>query len=288
MPTSTDATATYDDIGPLICVTRPYYALEDLRSTVPGRATAVIPVQAPPGRQTQVIGVGEVGRHLAVLGLSAAATSNPAAGRHFYLAHRAVGRMYPAGESPAPGPLTGSAVVQGQNRRQAVVHTELRDSAGALVARMDVQYKVMTAAVFHRLMGPPTESDADSPENPYAAPMPVCDVSVHGQRGNAKLEVKAEMCRGHFDGFPALPVSMASYASFEVFHRVLDVIAGPDSRWRCGAFRLKADHLAMAGQTCTVEIEPTKPRLASQAFSGTVRTAEQRRAVRIWVDYDVV
>ncbi|RPF21227.1 hypothetical protein [Myceligenerans xiligouense] len=288
MPTSTNTTATYDDIAPLICVTRPYYALENLHSSAPGRATAVIPVQAPPGRQTQVIGVGEVGRHLAALGLSAAATSSPAAGRHFYLAHRTVGRMYPAGESPAPGPLIGTAVVQGQNRRQVVAHTELRDSAGTLIARMDVQYKVMTAGVFHRLMGPPTETDADSPENPYVAPMPVRDVSVHGPYGSAKLEVRADMCRGHFDGFPALPVSMASYASFEVFHRVLDLAAGPDSRWRCGAFRLKAEHLAMAGQTCTVEIEPAKPRLASRAFSGTVRTAEQRKAVRVWVDYDVV
>ncbi|WP_460703803.1 hypothetical protein [Myceligenerans halotolerans] len=291
MPTSanaTNATATYDDIAPLICVTRPYYALEDLHSVTPGRVTAVVPIQAPPGRQTQVIGVGEVGRHLAVLGLSAAATSSPVAGRHYYLAHRTVGRMYPAGETPAPGPLIGTAVVQGRNRRQVVVHTELRDSAGALIARMDVQYKVMAAAVFRRVMGPPAETDADSPENPYAAPMPVSDVSVHEQCGNAKLDVRAEMCRGHFDGFPALPVSMASYASFEVFHRVLDLAAGPDSRWRCGAFRLKAEHLAMAGQTCTVEIEPTKPRLASQAFSGRVRTAEERTAVHIWVDYDVV
>ncbi|MBL0886314.1 hypothetical protein [Myceligenerans indicum] len=289
MPTSTNATATYDDIAPLICVTRPYYALQDLHSTRPGRVTATVPIEASPGRQTQVISVGEVGRHLAVLGLSAAATSSPAPGRrHYYLASRAVGRMYPAGETPAPGPLTGTAVVQGQNRRQVVAHTELRDSAGALIARMDVQYRVMPAATFHRLMGAPGEADAKGPDNPYASAMPVRDVSVHEQSGSAKLDVTAEMCRGHFDGFPALPVSMASYASFDVFHRVLDELAGPDARWRCGAFRLKADHLAAAGQTCTVDIEPTKPRLGEQAFSGTVRTAEQRTAARIWVDYDLV
>lgn len=291
MPTSTNATATYDDIAPLICVSRPYYALENLRSTTPGHATAVIPIQTPSGRQSQVISLGEVGRHLAVLGLSAGATTEPQAGRCYYLANRAVGRMYPAGESPAPGPLTGSAVIQSRNRRQVVAHTELRDSAGSLVARMDVQYKVIPAAVFHRLMGMPAEPVAELPltsgENPYETAMPVRDVSVHQRCGSAKLDVKAEMCRGHFDGFPALPVSMAGYASFELFHTLLDEAAGPDSRWRCGAFRLKAEHLAAAGQTCMVEIEPTKPRLANQAFLGTVRTAEQT-AFRIWVDYDVV
>ncbi|WP_460753360.1 hypothetical protein [Myceligenerans cantabricum] len=287
MPTSTNAKVTYEEIASLICVTRPYYALEGLSSNEPGRVRAIVPVQSPPGRQSQIISLGEVGRHLAVLGLSAAATSSPTGGRNYYLANRAVGRMYPAGERPAPGPLIGTAVVQGQNRRLALAHTELRDSAGTLVARMDVQYTVMPAAVFRRLVGSPARPDADSPDNPYELAMPVTDVSVHERRGSAKLTVEPEMCRGHFDGFPALPVSMAGYASFSLFNRVLDQIAGPDSRWRCGPFRLKTEHLATAGQTCLVEIEPTKPRTAEQAFLGTVRTAEHT-AFRIWVDYDVV
>ncbi|GAA1858272.1 hypothetical protein [Myceligenerans crystallogenes] len=280
-------TTTYDDIAALICVTRPYYALQDLTSTAPGQVSAVVPVQSPPGRQSQVIGLGEVGRHLAILGLSAAATSSPAPGRNFYLASRAVGRMYPEGESPAPGPLTGTAVIQGQNRRQVLAHTELRDSAGTLIARMDVQYKVMTAAVFYRIMGQPTEPDAVLPGNPYEQPMPISDVSVHQRSGSAKLEVAASMCQGHFDGFPALPVAMAGYASFSLFNEVLDSTVGPDVQWRCGAFRLKADNLAAAGQTCLVEIEPTTPRTAEHAFLGRVSTAEQT-AFRIWVDYELV
>lgn len=287
MPTRTHAPATYDDIAALICVTRPYYALQDLISTEPGQASAVVPVQASPGRQSQVIGLGEAGRHLAILGLSAAATTNPMPGRCFYLASRAVGRMYPAGESPAPGPLVGSATVQGQNRRQALAHTELRDSAGTLLARMDVQYKVMTAAVFYRLMGQPAVPDAEFPENPYELGMPISDVSVHQNSGSAKLHVPASMCRGHFDGYPALPVSMAGIASFSLFDRVLDSTVDPDVRWRCGAFRLKADHLAAAGQTCLVEVEPTTPRTGEHAFLGSVHTAEQT-AFRIWVDYELV
>lgn len=287
MPTRTHAATTYDDIASLICVTRPYYALQDLRSVRPGHVEAVVPIQSPPGRQTQVISLGEVGRHLAVLGLTAAATNNTATGRHFYLAHRAVGRMYAAGESPAPGPLHGIASIQGQNRRKALAHTELRDSAGTLIARMDVQYKVMTAAVFRRLMGTPAVADAEPGPNPYRHAMPISDVSVHSGRGSAKLDVRPEMCRGHFDGYPALPVAVAGYASFALFHRVLDQVVGPDARWRCGAFRLKADNLAAAGQTCTVEIEPTPARLADQAFLGTVRVGD-RTASQIWVDYEVV
>lgn len=153
--TSVDSTTVAcTEISPYICVTPPYYALGDLISPAPGLAAATVPVQTSTGRQATHINIAEAGRHLAILGLSAAATINPGTGRHYYLAHRGVGRMY-----PPIGTLTtlhGTATARMTGRNRAVAETELRDADGNLVARLDLEYLVMSAPVFRRLMGPAT------------------------------------------------------------------------------------------------------------------------------------
>lgn len=284
--TSVDSTTVaYAEIASRICVTPPYYALGELVSPAPGLAAATVPVQTPTGRQATLINIAEAGRHLAILGLSATATVNPGTGRHYYLAHRGVGRMY-----PPLGMLTtlhGSATAHMSGRNRAVAETELRDDDGNLVARLDLEYLVMSAPVFRRLMGPATAPDATEPASPYSAPAPLVDVAADARSGTAKLAVEAAMCRGHFDGFPALPVSVAGYATFALFDHVLEAAAGPGARWQAGLFRLQADHLAAAGQTCTVDVEPSapiEPEAHESAFTGTLRSGD-RDIFSIQVDY---
>lgn len=282
------APVTYDEIGPRICVTSPYYALGDLASTAPGLATATVPVQSPTGRQAGRINVAEAGRHLAILGLCAAASTHPDAERHYYLAHRGVGRMYPTGE--ASGQLHGTASARMTKRNRAVAETRLHDADGRLVARLDLEYLVMPAPVFRRLMGTATAPDATEPANPYAAPAPLTDIAVDARSATAKLAVEAALCRGHFAGYPALPVSVAGFAAFALFDHVLEGAAGPDARWQPGGFRLRADRLAAAGNTCTVDVEPSasaEPELHDRAFTGTVRSGDQD-IFTIEVDYSVV
>ncbi|MFE7509576.1 hypothetical protein [Promicromonospora sp. NPDC057488] len=286
--TSVDSTVGYGEIGPRICVTPPYYALGDLLSPEPGLTSATVPVQSPTGRQAPVVGIAEAGRHLAILGLCAAATANPSTKRHYYLAHRGVGRMFPRAGSPTRLIGTASAQMTGRNRAEA--QTELRDPQGNLVAQMDVEYLVMSVPVFRRMMGPARAPDATEPANPYAAPAPLVDVAADAHSATAKLAVEAAMCRGHFDGFPALPVSVAGYAAFALFDHVLEAAAGPDARWQPGLFRLRADNLAAAGETCTVDVEPsapTEPDRHPQAFTGTIRSGD-REIFSIDVDYTVV
>ena len=281
-------TATYEEIGPRICVTPPYYALGDLTSPAPGLAGATVPVQSPTGRQATLINLAEAGRHLAILGLCAAASTNPKTARHYYLAHRGLGRMY-----PPVGTLTtlhGTARARMTGRNRAVAETELRDDDGNLVARLDLEYLVLAVPVFRRLMGPAPGPDAAEPANPYSLPAPLADVTADTRSATAKLAVEAAMCRGHFAGYPALPVSVAGFASFALFDHVLEAAAGPDARWQAGVYRLQADHLAAAGQTCAVDVEPTapaEPDAHDRALTGTVRSGD-RNVFLIQVDYTTV
>jgi hypothetical protein len=287
--TSVDSTTVaYADIGPHICVTPPYYALGELVSPAPGLTAATVPVQTSTGRQATLINIAEAGRHLAILGLSAASTVNPGTGRHYYLAHRGVGRMYPPARTPTT--LHGTATARMTGRNRAVAETELRDDDGSLVARLDLEYLVMSAPVFRRLMGPATAPDATEPASPYSAPAPLVDVAADAHSATAKLAVEAAMCRGHFDGFPALPVSVAGYATFALFDHVLEAAAGSHARWQPGLFRLQADHLAAAGQTCTVDVErsaPAEPEAHERGFTGTLRSGD-RDIFSIQVDYTIV
>jgi hypothetical protein len=281
-------TVTYEEIGPRICVTPPYYALGDLTSPAPGLARATVPVQSPTGRQATLINLAEAGRHLAILGLCAAASTNPKTARHYYLAHRGVGRMYPPVGKLATLHGTASARMTGRNR--AVAETELHDEDGNLVARLDLEYLVMSVPVFRRVMGPATAPDAAGADNPYSTPAPLTDVAADTRRATAKLAVEATMCRGHFGGYPALPVSVAGFASLALFDHVLEAAAGPDARWQAGVYRLRADHLAAAGQTCAVDVEPTapaEPDVHDQGFTGTVRSGD-RNVFSIQLDYTTV
>ncbi|MFI2364836.1 hypothetical protein [Promicromonospora sp. NPDC019610] len=288
--TSVDGTSVgYDQIGPRICVTPPYYALSELTSPEPGLTSARVPVQSPTGRQATPVNIAEAGRHLAILGLCAAATTNPSSRRHYYLAHRGVGRMYPATAGPLTA-LTGTASAQMTGRHRAEARTELRDAHGNLVAQMDVEYLVMSVPVFRRMMGPARSPDAEEPVNPYALPAPLEDVATDARNAAAKLAVEASMCRGHFDSYPALPVSVAGYAAFALFDHVLEAAAGPGSRWLPGLFRLRADNLAAAGELCTVDVEPSapaEPAVHERAFTGTIRSGD-REIFSIEVDYTVV
>jgi acyl-coenzyme A thioesterase PaaI-like protein len=281
-------TVTYEEIGPRICVTPPYYALEDLVSPAPGLASATVPVQTPTGRQLTHINLAEGGRHLAILGLCAAASVNPRAGQHYYLAHRGIGRMYPPAKTLTTLRGTASARMSGRNR--ALAETELHDADGNLVARLDLEYLVLSVPVFRRLMGPAAEPDAMEPASPYSAPAPLTDVAVDARRATAKLSVEAATCRGHFAGYPALPVSVAGYASFALFDHVLGATTGPDARWQAGRYQLVADHLASAGETCTVDVEPSapvEPEAHDKAFTGTLRSGD-REVFTIQVDYTEV
>ncbi|MFD0153855.1 hypothetical protein ACFVID_31280 [Streptomyces sp. NPDC127132] len=246
------------DVDGLICVEPPYFALRDLRREAPGEVTAEIAVEADGGRQATPIGISEIGRHLAIAGLCAAATVNPREGRHFYLARAAKGSWHaPAAPQGAPAAdgLTGRASAFFASPRRAVAATRLTDRDGTLLATLDVEYDVLPQPVFDRLLGDRVP-DAPVTVNPYSLPMPLEGLEVRGGRGSATLTVTPEMCPGHFAGHPVLPVATLSVGMTTLVDHAV-AVRGGHLRWLPVTWFLSAEKLAHAGETVVFEGEVT-------------------------------
>jgi 3-hydroxymyristoyl/3-hydroxydecanoyl-(acyl carrier protein) dehydratase len=255
------------DVASSICVSPPYYALSGLRQAAPGEVSANISAEADPMGQAASIGIGEAGRHLAILGLCGAAAVNPRAGRHFYLARTAhLQWLAPAGERSAPDAsrLRGQAHAKFTSPRNAWADTELTDQHDRVLARAQLEYQVMTTAAFARLFartvaepgipGPPVPAPATSPHGqalPLSAPRWDRDVLT------AELEVSADMCAGHFDGFPMLPVATAGRAMTSLLDQVVRRLTGnPATRWLTRTADIAAERFVPAGSTVTFTFRP--------------------------------
>ncbi|MCX5393388.1 hypothetical protein [Streptomyces sp. NBC_00094] len=246
------------DVHGLICVEPPYFALRDLRREAPGEVTAEIPVEADGGRQATPIGISEIGRHLAIAGLCAAATVNPREGRHFYLARAARGSWHapatPPGTHPVDG-LIGRAGAAFSSPRRVAAGTCLTSRDGTLLATLDVEYDVLAQPVFERVLGDRVP-DAPVTVNPYSLPMPLRQVEVRGGHGSAALTVTPEMCPGHFAGHPVLPVATLSVGMTTLIDHVV-AARGRHLRWLPVTWFLSADKLVHAGETVVFEGEVT-------------------------------
>ncbi|WP_306316296.1 MULTISPECIES: hypothetical protein [unclassified Streptomyces] len=235
-----------------ICVTSPYYALDDLTETAPGSVTAGVTVQTDPGLQAAVIGLGEMGRHLAILGLCAAATLNPRTGQHYYLARKASARVAAAGDRDGDPKLIGTAHARLPSPRRAEADTELRDRDGGLVSRLAVEYDVVSAPVFRRMFAQRAVSTPPTPHNPYVTPPRLSGPTMRGAEAEGRITVTPEMCPGHFDGFPAFPVAVvATVMASVVDHLVADAYPA-GTRWRPVGTELEAHELVWPGETLTV------------------------------------
>lgn len=243
------------DVSGRICVTPPYFALTDLRQTAPGTATATIPVETGTGRQATPIGLFEAARHLAVLGLSAASTVNPSPDRHYYLARSGVCRWLAPATPPGTPPATalrGHAEAVFSDPRHVTAHTRLTDLDGTDLATLTVAYDVLSEKLFAHFFGPPGHTGRQ-PGNPYGRPLPLKNLSIGENTVSADIDTTPDLCAGHFDGYPGLPVAITATAMTTLIdHWVAHT--DPAARWRPRSFDLKATELPWAGKTVTVTV----------------------------------
>ncbi|MGB8938716.1 MAG: hypothetical protein WCD21_00500 [Streptomyces sp.] len=280
------------DVEDLVCVSRPYFALEDLRRIAPGRASATVPIESDPGRQAAVMGVGEVGRHLAILGLCAASTINRRPGRFAYLARGARVEWLAAPTlAPQEGPLIGHAKAAFTTPRKATANARLTDAfSGEIVAHVSVCYDVLPHRLLTRLLdAPPSEDTSTSSEaisfretapsaRPYSEPIPLERFHIEPATGtvSAKLPVTAALCPGHFDGHPVLPVAVAATAMTTLVDQAVAELY-PHARWLAGPLTLQADGFARAGETVTFTATPTRAmtyRCVARTKSQTVASVD--------------
>jgi 3-hydroxymyristoyl/3-hydroxydecanoyl-(acyl carrier protein) dehydratase len=273
------------DVASLICVSPPYFALSDLRQAAPGEVSASISAEAGPMGQAASIGIGEVGRHLAILGLCGAAAVNPDAGRHFYLARTVrLQWLAPAGveSDPDASRLRGHARARFTSPRDAQADTKLMDLDGRVLARAQLEYLVITTSAFARLFasatdgpgipGPPARALGASP---HGRALPLTAVRCD-RRGvlTAELEVSADMGAGHFDGFPMLPVATTASAMGDLLgHFVRRLTGNPAARWLTRTVDIAAERFVPAGSVVTFTVRPNRRSRTTHSFHCDARTS---------------
>jgi hypothetical protein len=253
------------NIHSLIEVRAPYFALEQLDVRSAGIATAKVNVQQPRGRELGELAAAEAGRHLAILGSCACASLAPEAGKHFYLAHRALLVRAMSPRQVSHGPLLLQARALERDRRGASARCELRDAREQLLFELSVSYHVLSERLFHRMFAAhrrdQRERDrvdraiddatlASLRRNPYLKTLEVDLLSVSDEEGVAFLpEVRAEHCAGHFPLYPAMPIALLMHGLSSLAGEVLRARYGESVRYLVTSADVSAEQLAFAGQS---------------------------------------
>ncbi len=251
-----------------ICVRDPYFALRDVRVVGTGEVSALVPVEQDTDGEASPLNAAEVGRHMAILGSCAASLVNKE-GQHFYLARRAwLERLHDEPMPRATGLLRGSARAEFKERRTATARTLLSSAEGQPLFGMTVDYNVLSAAAFQRLVpgarqaprraprGPraPREAGGDfaaQRQNPYRSALPLRDMEREGECLRATLgPVGPELCKGHFAMYPVLPVAVVMSGLSGLAGELLRQLVGnPAARYLVTRGEVRAESLAYAGET---------------------------------------
>lgn len=244
----------------------PYFALTDMElAGLEVHATAR--AESPAYLEIGPMPAAELGRHAAIVGLSAAAAQQGDERRRYYLARRAECRYVP-NDAPYGAPIRFQARVLELDKRaaKAVISASAN---GAPLASFEVDYTLLTDSAFERLFrtrSRPTPS----------APSPYGSLLTTGWQGTTEMaeqvveSLPVGACVGHFDGYPALPVAVLmgqlSYLAGRLHRAPYRVVRG----------EVEASDLVWAGERAVF-------RAARDGVGGTEETeGSQRYRCEAW------
>ncbi|EPX61006.1 hypothetical protein D187_001658 [Cystobacter fuscus DSM 2262] len=239
-----------------ICVSAPYFAPQEVKAVGRGEVMARLPVEPRPGAEGSPLPASEVYRHLSVLGACAASLVNPSEGPHCYLPRRAwVERLHEGPLPQATQPLHGSAKAEFNQRRTAIAHALLSDPEGQPLFAMGVDYNVLHAESFVRLFqGTRQDPRLEGPCRDPAVQVPLPslrDVVREGECLRGTLgPVGPELCRGHFELFPVLPMAAVVEGLCGLAGTLLGQGEGqPPARYLVTRGDVRTESFAHAGET---------------------------------------
>lgn len=237
-----------------ICVSRPYFALENLRAHE-DYFYASARADLPMGREVGPMSSAEISRHAAIAGLCGAALAQKDDDRRFYLAQRAEFYGLPNG-APYGVPVAFAARLESLSKRGARSSISVT-AEGEPLAQLEVAYTILTEYAFKRLFRhrfrttlPQTQMSSTLPGRRHVTP----DRAVH-----AVAAVPEVACAGHFADHPALPVALlvgqlgdtaASLLETDTFRGVRASVSATDLCWAGEAVQFEARPLpeAFAGE----------------------------------------
>lgn len=243
----------------LICVSKPYYALQDLQQLEDGKLQAEINVQNLTHGETTLISGSEAGRHLAILGSCALALENPIKSKHYYLANQAFisrGKHDEAILTAEPLQairliLHAKVVFLDLAKKCAKVDCSIRTPEGELIFHLEVAYQVLKEELFQKLFrkGYIAHYEA-TPINPYTKTVEIEVTSFEDGILSGKLGViSADQCVGHFNHYPALPIAILSGGLSKLAAMHLKIMfKNTGLKYALKRSTLSASRLAFAGE----------------------------------------
>jgi hypothetical protein len=178
-----------DDLLKKICVSRPYFALNDLVCINNETVRASFILENTAFQESFSISSGEAGRHLAILGSCSLAMINPEPQKYYYLAVHAIG-----GNSNVAEPVhrdnnrvgkkfyvEAKAIVLDLKKKSGKSEAKIFNLEGLEVSSLVITYKVFRCDLFRRLFS--SLNDAELPigfSNPYRENCKILDLKYTG------------------------------------------------------------------------------------------------------------
>jgi hypothetical protein len=242
-----------------ICVRQPYFALSAM-SFDGDVFTAKARAELPQGREVGPMRGAEVSRHGAIAGLCAAAVRQQDDKRRYYLAQEAVYVNKLHRGTYGQWVDFSARVVNLDKRSASSVVTAMLD--GEPVGELTVNYTILSEAAFERLFqNRRREQDSASfLQRALGGTVTRDDQAI--QRVVAAIPV--EVCAGHFEGYPALPVAL-----------LIDQLAELGGELLGGSYlgvraEVHANDLCWAGEAATFRMALVQERDRVVTFRGTV------------------
>ena len=227
---------------PQICVSPPYFALEQL--SYDGKLQARVNASQPQTREAGPMRAAELSRHGAISGLVCAALNQETTEHRYYLATSAHYRAF-RNDAPYGSDVQLEAGLTKRSNRYAKAHIELCNDAP--VAELDVTYSVLKSRLFDKLFAA-HRNDAVQPS--VLTPLPEGILTREGNGFKHHFSnLPVECCAGHFENYPALPVALI----VAEMGRLSELILGTDTFVHDA--KVRADRLCWAGNPLTFRTE---------------------------------
>ncbi len=257
---STVNTSLSSYLGKLVCVTKPYCALQKIRKIGEYELSAEIKVENTTSGEPTLISVAEAGRHLAILGSYVLAMRNPLNVKHYYLANKAI-LLNAGNHSNATTPLDSKRptrlIVKAKvisldlGTKAGSASTEVSTSTGEVIFTLDVYYQILKADLFQKLFKKNYNPlHIHNGFNPYTQVAPFNNLVYTNDAVTADFGiVTPEQCVGHFDYYPALPIAILCSVLVKLgiihFKKVLET---EDIKYSIKQVSVSAVRLAFAGE----------------------------------------
>lgn len=260
------------DLAARIMVKAPYNRLYELKPCQDQGVQAQVLLEGPACMELGGPSSAELGRHMAILGSCALARGNRQPGAFFYLAKSAhIRRVNTQKNYDSQGRYHLVAVPQ--NAKTVEVRAVCAQTQDEL-AHLTCSYQKLSPRLFERLFGQyKIQIRPDPAVSPYGMAVQWETLELDATHGKATIEtVSPEMCVGHFNDYPALPVAVLMDC---INHLACEHLKHAQQRYAIvNEGQIEAERLAFAGEQLQFSVELLDSSAKSVDYQGLVRNLQ--------------